>query len=556
MSRFNDWQKRWLPLAASLLTAILGLSYILVNSPNAGAGLPMDDSYIHLDFARNLALYGELAFNHGIASAGTSSLGWDLLLMPSFWLGVDPLWWALLLSLASQVLAAWWFARLALRLVEGRNLAEWTPTLAALLFSGSGIMLWYGSSGMETSLFLAFCLIALVQYDRGRKTEVALWCGAAVFMRFEALLLALVIFLFTFFATKEGIGKRLRQSLPFLFIPPLFYLPAMAANLLAEGTPWPGTFEGRVMLISIGFNLFDPSRLSDHLSRWAIFLHDWFLGISYGRLLPDFWSLPVDLLSSFLPLPALGLLGIVLLLKGGTGKRTGWIFLCWTLLTVLLIGSILPIVIYAGRYEAMLVVLLLLGIACAIGWIIRFLTARFGRGWRLSLIILLWLGVGLWQISNTWAWMQIRILSVNHIANVHVKAAFFCHILPTDKTIAVFDVGAVKYLNPQREILDWAGLTDAAMRRAIREGTGADYLRSRNVGYLAAMEGWYGELHPFPFDLVQEMKAGRIKLADDFPSERGVKPLPSFATPIEEYQLFNKAVYIAADRMSFYRIVR
>jgi hypothetical protein len=165
------------------------------------------------------------------------------------------------------------------------------------------------------------------------------------------------------------------------------------------------------------------------------------------------------------------------------------------------------------------------------------------------------LGVGWWQVSGTLAWLQVRTMSVNHIAHVHVKAGYFCRILPADKNIAVFDVGAVKYLNPQREILDWAGLTDAAMRRAIRAGTGTDYLREHNVGYIAIMEGWNREIHPYPFDIVEELKTGKLNFKHDFPSERGVLPLPSFATEPDDYVSFIQAVYIAADRMSFYRVV-
>jgi len=357
------------------------------------------------------------------------------------------------------------------------------------------------------------------------------------------------------FANREATGRRLRSALPFVLIPPLFYLPALTSNLLTEGTPWPGTFQGRVMLLAQNFTLFDPARLPEHLSRWAIFLRNWFLGISSQNVLPDFWSVPIDLLSIFLPLLVLGWLGIALSLRTDKGAKVIWVFLCWTMLTVLIIGCILPVVIYAGRYEAMLVPLIILGIAFAVGWIIKFLSTRLGKIKYIVVSIVLLLMLCIWQISNTLAWLQIRILSVNHIANVHVNAGYFCHILPADKTIAVFDVGAIKFLNPQREILDWAGLTDAAMRRAIRQGMGAEYLRGRNVGYMAVMEEWNHEVYHYPFDLVEELKAGRLHITYDFPSETGMQPLPSFATPLMEYQLFHQAVYIAADRMSFYRVV-
>ena len=73
--------------------AVLG-AYLLASALTYGLGFPLDDSWIHAVFARNFALHGEWAFQLGHPSAGSTSPLWTFLLVPGFWLHLEPLWWS------------------------------------------------------------------------------------------------------------------------------------------------------------------------------------------------------------------------------------------------------------------------------------------------------------------------------------------------------------------------------------------------------------------------------------------------------------------------------
>ncbi len=57
-------------------------------SPGTGAAwtsFPLDDSWIHLVYARNLAAFQGFAYNPGQLEAGFTSPLWTLLVAPVFW---------------------------------------------------------------------------------------------------------------------------------------------------------------------------------------------------------------------------------------------------------------------------------------------------------------------------------------------------------------------------------------------------------------------------------------------------------------------------------------
>ncbi len=112
---------------------------------------PMDDTYIHFVYARNLAEYGKLMFNFPTEKGvGTSSPLWVLLLAGGYAAGVPLHLVAKALGIGALIIvgAALY---LLLRPLWGAIAALGTA-LAAVL---SGPMVWFSLSGMETTLFLA-----------------------------------------------------------------------------------------------------------------------------------------------------------------------------------------------------------------------------------------------------------------------------------------------------------------------------------------------------------------------------------------------------------------
>ncbi len=137
-------------LAAFLLVAL----YVAA----AGGDFPLDDSWIHQTYGRNLAVYGDWAYRPGEASAASTSPLYTVVLAAGYKLGVPFRWWthglgALMLALTGLI-----GARLAARLAPKQ---KYVPLAAGLAVVGAWHLIWAGASGMETMLFGMFTLLLI-----------------------------------------------------------------------------------------------------------------------------------------------------------------------------------------------------------------------------------------------------------------------------------------------------------------------------------------------------------------------------------------------------------
>ncbi len=69
-------------------------------------GFPLDDTWIHLQFARNVAEGQGFSFNPGVSSSGSSAPLWTLVLAVPLALGLGPLASAKLLGVALVAVTA------------------------------------------------------------------------------------------------------------------------------------------------------------------------------------------------------------------------------------------------------------------------------------------------------------------------------------------------------------------------------------------------------------------------------------------------------------------
>jgi hypothetical protein len=184
LSRFVPWI-----LAAAWLA--VGARFLAARHPGTDAalrGLPLDDSFIHLVYARALASFQGFAYNPGLPEAGSTSPLWSVLLVPAIWagrLGVDPILAAKLVGLAVGFGASLLAARIA------RRLAGLAAGLAAgLVVAAEPYVGFTAVSGMEPLLAALLLLLAVdaVLFERPRLAAFAL--GLAPLARPETLPLA------------------------------------------------------------------------------------------------------------------------------------------------------------------------------------------------------------------------------------------------------------------------------------------------------------------------------------------------------------------------------
>jgi hypothetical protein len=142
-----------------LALAALAVGFYVLRAANQDRiGFPLDDSWIHQVYGRNLAERGEWAFVPGEPSAASTSPLYTVLLSIGSLLKLTPFVWAFLLGILALALGAMMAARIGETIFPGTKGVGIGTGLAVLL---AWHMIWAAASGMETMLFMAFSLTVL-----------------------------------------------------------------------------------------------------------------------------------------------------------------------------------------------------------------------------------------------------------------------------------------------------------------------------------------------------------------------------------------------------------
>lgn len=147
----------WVAIAVAI--ALLMLWYLALSRRAAGRlGFPLDDSWIHVRFAQNLAAGRGFSFNPGEPTGTTTGVLWTLLLAAGYRLSHHRLFtpiainWALCLLLCAAVYA------LTLEMVH----RPWVGLAAAATAAVTVPLPWWALSGMEPPLYGALALLGIV----------------------------------------------------------------------------------------------------------------------------------------------------------------------------------------------------------------------------------------------------------------------------------------------------------------------------------------------------------------------------------------------------------
>ena len=155
---------RFADLAVVLAAAVPLTLFLLRERQIAGApGFPLDDSWIHLHFARNLAEGAGFSYNPGVPVAGSTAPLWTLLLAAGALVAGPSLVLAKVLGVAATVAAG---------VLTRRAAIAWGAPPAVALGAGvalvwTGPLTWGALSGMEVSLAAALVAAALLAHAHG-----------------------------------------------------------------------------------------------------------------------------------------------------------------------------------------------------------------------------------------------------------------------------------------------------------------------------------------------------------------------------------------------------
>jgi len=152
----------------------------------AGEGFPLDDSWIHQTYARNLAQNGEWAFIPGQPSAASTSPLYTVLLSIGYLFNIPYALWTHTLGAISLGIMAMLVSRMvAWQLPEFR----FAPFVGGVLILGTWHLVWAAASGMETIIFclLTIVLLYLAWREHYIESSLSLMWRGVIFGVFSAL---------------------------------------------------------------------------------------------------------------------------------------------------------------------------------------------------------------------------------------------------------------------------------------------------------------------------------------------------------------------------------
>jgi hypothetical protein len=447
----------WVILAVAALAVVF--FYLLVSVLRFGTGFPLDDAWIHLTYARNLAHHGQWAFRPGEPSAGSTSPLWTAILSIGFLVGLGPYVWTYLAGWVVLTLLAVCAEKIARTLVTSyTSRIPW----AGLFFVFAWHLTWSAVSGMETLLHGLIILTVLGMLIGGSRRYLTLGVltGLSVWVRPDGLTLLgpiIVVALLsekTWYRRGEAIWKTM-IGFGSLVLPYVFF------NLALSGNAMPNTFYAKraeygMFWLSKPF----PERVSEYLA-------------------------PI-LASPFLVLVPCGVFWLVRRIRA---QNWGVLAsLLWVLGYMAIYFFSLPAYQH-GRYiiPALPVMYLwgmvgLLEIVSSPG-----VNRRLAFVWQ-TLTIVLCLAfefLGARQNANDVLWVESEMVAT---------AKWVAQNIPPDARLAVHDIGALGYY-VQNPVVDMAGLITPEVVPFIRdEARLAQYLDSNSVEYLVTFPSFYPRL--------------------------------------------------------------
>ncbi len=431
---------------------IVVAAYALV----ADGGFPLDDSWIHQTYARNLAERGEWSFVPGVPSAGSTAPLWTALLALGYVLGVHYTLWTY--GLGALCLAAMGLlgARVVVCIFPDAEQVG-LPTGLAIVIEWH--LVWAAASGMETALFgaLSMALVYLILRPR-RRFVLGLVGGLLTLTRPEGLGLVGLALLFVYQEQLRGWAVD-------------------AAHIVAGWLV--GVAPGALLNLSLNGSVL-PNTAAAKQTEYAALL-----AAPY----------PARLFDVALPLLA-GVL--VLLLPGivwGAWRRRqfrAYIALLWPLALVALYAARLPVQYQHGRYVVpALPHLIVWGVGGTLLMLRAGRRTMAGRLFSRALAIAAALLLLLFWPNGLQAYMH----DVSVIRGGMVTTArYVAENIPPDALLAVHDIGAVGYFAP-RDILDLAGLVTPEVIPFIRdEAKLMAYMEEHDAAYLMTFPNWYPEI--------------------------------------------------------------
>jgi arabinofuranosyltransferase len=445
-------------------------------------GFPLDDAWIHAQFARNLATGHGFSYTGDRWVAGSTAPLWTLLWALVQLLVPNVVWGAKALGLVLQGVSAILGARILLHLTQDRLAA-----LAAGLAVGlAPVLVWGAVSGMEVPLASALVLAAIDRHLRDRTDPswraargVALAALACLARPECAIVVALLLW-----GLIPRAANRLTGFLAALGAIAIVWGAWVGFNEWTTGLPLPTTF-----YVKSGPGVIRALQSGDReMAVRALTVHGPNAIVQFGEILRDqlglaAWLVPIGL-------------GCGLLRRSTRGAT--WLLLAILIVAPYFMGITAPQRLKPDnvRYAPHLVALagLALGLLLAAARVLRPLPQTLTPTVRTAIAGVLLAAIAISVSARAAAGAPFYARSVKNIEELHVALGRWLHVnLPPGTTVATNDIGAIAFFG-EHPVLDIEGLVspEALAHRGL--GRGLKVVEAGRPDYIAFFPHWYPEI--------------------------------------------------------------
>lgn len=423
-----------------------------------GIGFPLDDAWIHQVYARNIGTLGEMSFNPGQLSSGSTAPAWTMLLSLSYLMGIHPILWAYFWGVFFAIGTALVSIKLSKRYFGAKS-SDWLVGIICIL---EWHMAWAALSGMEISLFTFLTLIYLWLLDRGTHPSVfGLLAGLLFWVRPEGLLLA-ALYSIPWLCLRPNYRKMIESAVIFIFSFSVIVGPLIIFNNRMGSSIFPNTVYAKYMQFGYPWSLYKTGKY-------------------YIELMLFFIRGPLMLL---IPLVAI----TVYQLQKKIKIRITYP-LIWAFALVIPQSVALPQIYHNGRYLIPIIPLVIIFGLAGLDW----MSNRFNQ-WKFF-----------WLTYKVLIVVMVIVLSVNGVSTFsllnrlletqHGEIGQWINIhTPPGTIIATHDIGLIGYYS-HRTIVDLAGLITPEVIPFLHDQYGmAEICKRYKVEYLAVFTPSYETL--------------------------------------------------------------
>jgi len=471
---------------ASISVIAFALAYYYLaaaKSANGYFSFPLDDPWIHLTFAKNLAHYFSFSyFKNEMATAGSTSPVYTFLVAAGFIISNNEMIISYVVGILFFILSGVYFYKLS-----GFDFAKenYFALLFTAIFVADKWMSFISISGMETTMFI-FTLIAAVYFYKRRSAAVfAVFLGLILWGRPDGVTFIGAIAVDYFFSvrfSKTDKTIKLFSKNDFVrigIIAGAIVVLYFIMNIVLSGSLLPNTYSAKLTYYAPEF------KSRSEFLKFEVW--DYFTSGAYGILAVGFIFSAVKMLYD--------------LAKKKYNPNILYVFAVFALIFVYWFK--LPYAHRFGRYLMPAIPFIIL--ASGLGFReMSIIAGKYFKSKNLAngFMILVSAVIILYSFLN---YNENKAVYTEQCAYIHdrqvVTAQWIKENTKPEDVIATHDVGAIGYYS-ERKIVDVAGLITPELITKINDRNYTtflmDYLKKSNVSYLAFLREWYRVVNQNP----------------------------------------------------------